>query len=593
MTDGKKNNVGCWTCRLRRKRCDLVRPVCGICSALEICCYSDPDKPEWMDNGVKQRQMVLQLKTEVKKRASRRRSKRLIQRVARDLEDEEEAPTPKQTLDITAPSTQQTNGRAPNEDQARRSSPPDYVNETRPASESAAGFTQISLEHLDAQGSHRLSNELELSFIMVFLDYTFPVLFPLYTPTIFEGGRGWLLVLPMKIRALYHTVISLTSYFFTEVPISSGAGYERCTNVAFGEQSKQLDLAVKMVQRDLHTINQGVHSNILESVYLLESIVQLLIYDGVVATTENWRMHLGAAIVLFEQIISCPGSVSSLFNLMSQLSPLPTNSENWNGFWTADQAAFRFFSAILLVADIISSTALEQSPTLQKYHHDLLTNHPGPEKAPLQLEDFIGCQNWVLCLISEIAVLDTWKKDMKKHRSLNMTQLVERGSLIEQELQTGFSQLDHVPETQYPPQRPPDMFPFNGSCTSSTTNTVTRIWAHAARIYLHTVLSGWQTATPEICEDVSQTVNLFKELSPGVFRALAWPFCVAGCLAAEEQESAFRELVNSMGPLGMIGTMQSALCIMENVWRKRAHVDPDTWDIAACSRSLGHVVLFI
>lgn len=593
MTNSEKNNVGCWTCRLRRKRCDLVRPVCGICSALEISCYSGADKPEWMDNGAKQRQMAQQLKIEVKKRASRRRSKRLVQRFARDLEDEEELPTPKQALDISSPSTQQTNGRAPNEEQLWRHSPPNCANETRPDSESVLGFTRVSPEHLDVPDSHRLSNELELSFIMVFLDYTFPVLFPLYTPTLFEGGRGWLLVLPMKIRALYHTVISLTSYFFTEVPISSGSGYERCTNIALGEQSKQLDLAVKMVQRDLHIINQGVHSNILESVYLLESIVQLLIYDGVVATTENWKMHLGAAIILFEQIIASPGSISSLFNLMSQLSPLPTNAENWNGFWTPDQAAFRFFSAILIIADIISSTALEQSPKLQKYHHDLLTNDPGHGKVPLQLEDFIGCQNWVLRLVSDIVVLDTWKKDMKRHRSLNMTQLVERGSLIEQELQTGLSQLDHVPETQYPPHRPPDMFPFNGSCTSSTTNTVTRIWAHAARIYLHTVISGWQTATPEICEDVSQTVNLFKELSPGVLRALAWPFCVAGCLAAEEQESAFRELVNSMGPLGMLGTMQGALCIMENVWRKRAHIDPDTWDIAVCLRSLGHVILFI
>lgn len=268
MTNSKMNNVGCWTCRLRRKRCDLVQPVCGICSALEIRCYSDPDKPEWMDNDVKRRQMAEQLKAEVKKRASRRRSKRLIQRVVRDLGDEEEGETPKQALNISSPSTQQTNGRAPNETQAQRSITLDCANETRPASESVAGFTHISLEHLDVPDSHRLSNELELSFIMVFLDYTFPVLFPLYTPTIFEGGRGWLLVLPMKIRALYHTVISLTSYFFTEVPISSGSIYERCTNVALGEQSKQLDLAVKMVQRDLDTINQNVHSNILESVHL-------------------------------------------------------------------------------------------------------------------------------------------------------------------------------------------------------------------------------------------------------------------------------------------------------------------------------------
>lgn len=45
---------GCWTCRLRRKKCDEQHPVCNGCVALNITCYYDLEKPEWMDGGPKQ-----------------------------------------------------------------------------------------------------------------------------------------------------------------------------------------------------------------------------------------------------------------------------------------------------------------------------------------------------------------------------------------------------------------------------------------------------------------------------------------------------------------------------------------------------------
>ncbi|KAL4918694.1 fungal-specific transcription factor domain-containing protein [Aspergillus aurantiobrunneus] len=538
-------------------------------------CYSDRPKPEWMDNGAKQREMVDQLKAEVKKNATRHRSRRLIQSAVRDLDEQEESETRVPEVDITlSQRAQGTNERNPDEDKYWT---PRYSGDATSDFNAAhlvsgsPGFAQIPLDHSTRPNSHRLSQplgiELEMGFVMIYLDYTFPVLFPFYTPSIFEGGRAWLLVLPMKIKALYHTVISLTSYFFSHVPARAGPIYGIC-----------IDLAVKLVQRRLHTINsQGVHCNLLESVYLLESIVQLLILDGVVATTENWRIHLDAAIVLFEQIVRLSGSVSSVLDFMSQLSLLPARTES-DSFWTVDQAAFRFFSVILLVADVIPSTALEQPPKLHKYHHDLPMSAPGHgQKTSLQLEGFTGCQNW-------------------KHRSLTMTQLMKRASTIEHGLQTGFSCLTSINDTEpsSSTHRLSDLFPLNNSSTSHTTNIVTRIWAHAARIYLHTVLSGWQTAAPEIREDVSQTISLFNRLSsPGSLRALAWPFCVAGCLADEGQESAFREIISSMGPLGTLGTMQAALGIMENVWRKRVHIDPDTWDIAACLGASGHAVLFI
>jgi hypothetical protein len=91
------------------------------------------------------------------------------------------------------------------------------------------------------------------------------------------------LVLAMKNRGLYHTVISLVSYFFFMVAIVSGPTNQLCTTQTWDQLQKQTDLAVKIVQRDLqHISSPGVHTDLRESVYLLESIVQLLNVEVVI-----------------------------------------------------------------------------------------------------------------------------------------------------------------------------------------------------------------------------------------------------------------------------------------------------------------------
>ncbi|KAL2838437.1 fungal-specific transcription factor domain-containing protein [Aspergillus pseudodeflectus] len=601
-TNGERDYTGCWTCRIRRKKCDKTRPVCRGCEALGIQCHSDTRKPEWMENGTKQREMAQRIKAEVKRSAARRRSKKLMQRIARDLEGEEEDARPETSEAGSAWRAESSNTSPPSNISAQQDAPRVAFETSRSDNGSPLGPLDYSTVPDSHRLSQRLDNELELSFMMIYLDYTFPVLFPFYTPTIFDGGRSWLLVLPLKIQALYHATLSLTSYFFSNVPISSGPAYNSCISIANGEQRKQIDLAVKMVQYDLQNINsRGVHHDLVESAYLLESIVQLLVYESLVATSETWRMHLDAGIVLFEGIVKSDfGNMCSLLDLMEQRSSLPMVTSGYT-LWNSDQASFRFFSAVLLLADIISSTALGQPPRLRDYHEDILTKQYQRGEPPLQLEDFFGCQSWVLRQIGEIAALDAWKKDMKTRRTLTISQLVKRASTIEQEIHDGLDRLNSTSGVDFPALKQLDLpKALNPACTHQTAcaqdtiKLVTRIWAYAARIYLHVVLSGWQIAAPEIHEDVALMLDLFALLpSPSLLQSLAWPLCVAGCLAEEEQEAAFRALVVSMGPIGTLGTMREVLRILEYTWRARERVDTDTWDVAACLRSGGHVVLLI
>jgi hypothetical protein len=74
-----RSKHGCWTCRLRKKKCDEVRPHCATCASLTITCYGYGSKPDWMDNGEKEKAIANSLRETVK-HTSRRKAPSSTQR---------------------------------------------------------------------------------------------------------------------------------------------------------------------------------------------------------------------------------------------------------------------------------------------------------------------------------------------------------------------------------------------------------------------------------------------------------------------------------------------------------------------------------
>lgn len=68
-----RSKQGCWTCRLRKKKCDERRPLCRTCESLSITCYGYGQKPEWMNSPEKEKEVVEGLK-EIVKHTSRRKA---------------------------------------------------------------------------------------------------------------------------------------------------------------------------------------------------------------------------------------------------------------------------------------------------------------------------------------------------------------------------------------------------------------------------------------------------------------------------------------------------------------------------------------
>jgi hypothetical protein len=77
MSAALRSKQGCWTCRLRKKKCDERRDICSTCESLTITCYGYGNKPDWMDNGEKERAMANSIKQIVKHTSRRKATGRL------------------------------------------------------------------------------------------------------------------------------------------------------------------------------------------------------------------------------------------------------------------------------------------------------------------------------------------------------------------------------------------------------------------------------------------------------------------------------------------------------------------------------------
>jgi hypothetical protein len=461
------------------------------------------------------------------------------------------------------------------------------------------------------QGRSRLSvvsfsRDWELDFVMIYLDYVFPFLFPFYHPPLVGTGRAWLLTFLKQSDAVFHSVISLSSYFFTVGLNDAFPGkHENCKVLVWDQVLKQADRSFETIQDDLKEMSlRGLQATLLEKARLMESIIQLLLFDSFLGRSADWDMHLSPALDLFEDIFEqYSGSSPTKSELLCVLEAMTWQTSSYPNFgrpiWNTDQAAFRFFTAALIFIDIVASACLGRTPRLSSYHSRILGDlKPDEVDVPIDLSAFFGCQNWVLLAVSRISSLHARKGDMKRAGHLSVSELVERAKPISQDLNTGLASLNSgsPPAGSHGTSR---LQPYYHDALTTDAQlsgaTVTRVWAHAARVYLAVVVFGWQPSNAEIRRDVAQILTLLRPVASAVkLRALAWPICVGGCLSEPGlQEQEFRSIITSPLDQQTLSTLREAREIMEAVWRSRGGLESETWDLAACFRILGNPPLLV
>ncbi|KPM40753.1 hypothetical protein AK830_g5822 [Neonectria ditissima] len=453
-------------------------------------------------------------------------------------------------------------------------------------------------------------SEVDMGFITGYMGYVFPAIFPFYRPSILYGGRTWLLVLAMRNDGFFNTIVSLSSYYFSVVPVApSHPDHPICVSNTWKELQKKMYLALASVQDDLKDVGRrGLGECLQDSVNLLANIGQLLNFE-IAIPSGNWQIHLDAATGLFDQMIQYHARTGHLRGVRAVLDKLSSVSSTRMTIPTSPiQGAFQFFSTVLLINDIISSTSLSRVPRLNAHHHELVqADGPDKELPTLRIEEVIGCQAWVLLVISDIATLDAWKKGHLESLHQVEAELLSRATSIEKRIQEGRMRLDkddllhngQLTCDQKPNQQSQvylersnysnDLSPL----VPQLHTQITRIWAHAAHSYLLVVLLGWQPEDTRIRSNTASTIDIFNKMSSHDWlRSVVWPFCMSGCLALDGQRQTFSRIGNSTEAFQTFGTVREAMKIMENVWGQ-TEIDVSSWDIGACLKSSGHSALLV
>jgi hypothetical protein len=282
-------------------------------------------------------------------------------------------------------------------------------------------------------------------------------------------------------------------------------------------------------------------------------------------------MHLQAAAALIPTIKAGDMVLSEI-----RLSP-------------AYKVAMYFFAGVIVWYDILSCATTGSKPFSECSCLDAGLGY-------IHLDKLMGCENWAMLLIMDIAVLDEWKKSSQVSGKLSMRQLVSRGAQIEKRLEDGLEKNSGT------------IGGFTEHSMTSNANSLgydseyircvlTRIFACSALVYLHVAISGAHPELPDMRASVSRTIAAFQMLpNQELVRSLTWPFCIAGCMALPEQEDFFRDIVsttNKVTPL--FGNSGKALAIIEECWRMRKsqshQIGTSSWETAM--RSLGFNILLV
>jgi hypothetical protein len=543
-----------------------------------------------MDGGVKQEEKVKQLKREIKEKARQRRGGSTIQISGDQVSVIEATPgdlvfNPSNILRTLATSRcnlLNVSLDLHNNEVGTSHNEPGVALQLR---------TQCTLTGKDAYNETPFIRS-DTVLITFYLEHLLPFLFPFYCPSLLEGGRAWILEMMLSSPVIRQATLCQSSYFFS---LARGT---TTPDTAWDEVLIHTTEAFGLLRRALQVIDgSNISEHLNGAVRIMASIMQMHCFEVAVLRFRNWQTHLNAAIVIFKQILDSVGKSqehsASFDAVMDRLGP---SSPSWSHpspsdqIPSAEQAAFRFSSALVIFNDVIASTTLQEQPRLYDYHRSLLGGVDCTVNPAIDLEAVLGLKNWTLLQIGEIAVLEAWKQRFKTAGSLDVVQLAQRATCIKSSLVAHLTQLEHDPETV-----PKEGTRLLSIFTSSPSQTflVSRIWAHAALIYLYIVASGWQPTNIDVLHHVSRVLELLEgQTSSALLRTMVWPFCIAGCFADSAQEVRFRGLVEVLQPPSMFDSAHKALEIMEKVWRDRDGENVNR-DFASYFRVQGEVVLLV
>ncbi|RSL93529.1 hypothetical protein CEP52_013190 [Fusarium oligoseptatum] len=373
---------------------------------------------------------------------------------------------------------------------------------------------------------------------MHYLDHVFYWQYPYFQPRSRIGNRGWLLTYLSNGGPLYHAALALSALHRNKVQLSRRQDYLR-NQEAFEYHSRALRELCELSRR---TRTEALLDDTSQLAEFAASSLMLISFEVFNGAEYDWLPHLEAVTTLLS-------TLSPEVLLVHSTSPNSTETTNGNEEYAYKlfqaQPDFDFLIAHAIWFDILSCVSTGRVPRI--------TYRQWLEESNLDMADLMGCYNWVMISIGDLAHLQAWKCKMKEQGTLSVPDLVMRSQEIETRLQDGIKKLESITEE---------------NTKAPQAAWVSHIFALASLILSSTIVSGPWESLPEISKNVEKALDVLSEWPQAIsLQGLVWPLCVIGCMAEPKHQAFFESLLsNFVDECGGFGNGSTVLRIMRNCW---------------------------
>ncbi|KAF2489243.1 hypothetical protein BU16DRAFT_472257 [Lophium mytilinum] len=539
-----RGKQGCWTCRLRKKKCDEGRPHCSTCESLSITCYAYGAKPDWMDNGEKERAVAKSIKDIVKYTSRRKRTSQLPK------EREPIVLAPKSS----SASVENTSSN-PGSHRTHKSTPP-----------SDHGSLHQNARMDEAHALHNGSDLLfyvpadESTLLIHFLDHVFPLQYPMYQPGILDGGRGWLLALILRTKSLYYVALAISAHHRRTIMQTKISHVCRALEV---QEAQHLENCLKLVNEFAQVACPY------NGLGVTNAVIQLGYYELFSSDGSAWKAHFRAAMRMYQRGYKEDLCNFALSEEARKILLEDRPDANLDPAVAEEVRSHIFLAASLIWLDILSSITAGTAPYLQSFHFRVVT----PD-SQINLKKVMGCQNWVILQIGRIAALHE-----------NWTQALDNGNADCKAFQDTVSDISKEIQLCGLTQTTLDELNISENLCVTAYNAapdysmlITHMFAYMASIYLHLITYGFNKL--ELVDRIiPEAMKMLHTRIPVHFLpALVAPLFVVGCVAKQEDQQYFRNAFESP-PLvdSLLKHRGRILPVLEEVWRQRRGATGVAW----------------
>ncbi|KAM3065803.1 hypothetical protein ACMFMG_009973 [Clarireedia jacksonii] len=622
MRNECRSMKGCWTCRVRKRKCDEEIPICSACKSLELECYGYGQQPAWMDRGSRQKAQATKIKqmvAEVRRKRRRGNVSSTDSHCRNSSHDFSLASvvtptTPESSIwdnrsfspflspgsprlgnfdctfpaldDLTFPDFPVTDIYLPEPQGTSRgietSLSDNYTFEKESTSTHAIYFPSQSITKpraIDIWGNTSRSKQSpktthpsastksvlaidkveDATFLAYYFEKVFNWQFPFCQLHTSAFDQGHIMWLVSKSQPLYHGTLALSSsHKYLQTNTDKRERKDLHLDEGSDGHTPQYDVAIKKFQIEL----QDPRSY--EDVSLLACIVMFLhsarLYKS---RSSDWRSHLDAGISIVNSWIDRLDQPFGSFG--------PCSYDEKDSEMDVVESAKVFLIGCIIRFDILSSLARNSVPALSERYQQLLQG----SSYGIPLQGALQCRSWLFSILLDVYSLRSWKGKTQAEGLLSLRELMSRALPIKTTLERGIAL--NMEEINNFKKSPPNSSRATDTGLQSPDYgilVVTHIFACSISILLEVVLSGALPKLPEIQQGLSRALESYTYINnPELSSLLHWPLCVAASVAEPSQYDFFRSLLSSPN-VAWIGTFRESLECLEEYWRRGADMKP-------------------